>query len=60
MAQGILSEHKQPNVIVGFYLKVGKHPTEVDNIHNILATAAVRFNSNQLDHLFVLIQQVKF
>lgn len=38
-------------------MQVGKHPTEVDNIHNILATAAVRFNSNQLEHLFVLIQQ---
>ena len=49
---------KQPSVFVCFYSKVGKHPTEVDNIHNILATAAVRFNSNQLDHLFVLIQQV--
>ncbi|KAL9950990.1 hypothetical protein ACROYT_G043576 [Oculina patagonica] len=41
-------------------MQVGKHPTEVDNIHNILATAAVRFNSNQLDHLFVLIQQAAF
>ncbi|XP_015755638.1 PREDICTED: ubiquitin carboxyl-terminal hydrolase 24-like [Acropora digitifera] len=39
------------------HCKVGKHPTEVDNIHNILSTAAVRFNSNQLEHLFVLIQQ---
>lgn len=38
-------------------MQVGKHPTEVDNIHNILATAAVQFNSNQLEHLFVLIQQ---
>lgn len=38
-------------------MQVGKHPTEVDNIHNILSTAAVRFNSNQLEHLFVLIQQ---
>jgi len=54
---GILVE--TTNVFCCFSSKVGKHPTEVDNIHNILATAAVRFNSNQLDHLFVLIQQVK-
>ncbi|EDO44319.1 predicted protein, partial [Nematostella vectensis] len=38
-------------------MQLGKHPIEVDNIHNILATAAVRFNTNQLDHLFTLIQQ---
>ena len=49
------------SVLVAFFsCKVGKHPTEVDNIHNILATAAVQFNSNQLEHLFVLIQQVHF
>lgn len=47
-------------LVVCFSTKVGKHPTEVDNIHNILATAAVQFNSNQLEHLFVLIQQVHF
>lgn len=58
--QGILPEGKQSiEVFCCCRCKVGKHPTEVDNIHNILATAAVRFNSNQLDHLFVLIQQVK-
>jgi len=45
------------NADVDFF-QFGKHPTEVDNIHNILATAAVRFNTNQLDHLFILIQQV--
>lgn len=53
-----LKVNKQSHLLL-LFCKVGKHPTEVDNIHNILATAAVRFNSNQLDHLFVLIQQVK-
>lgn len=32
----------------------------IENIHTIIAAAAVKFSSDQLNHLFVLIQKVSF
>lgn len=32
----------------------------IENIHTIIAAAAVKFSSDQLNHLFVLIQKVGF
>ncbi|EDV23143.1 uncharacterized protein TRIADDRAFT_27581 [Trichoplax adhaerens] len=37
--------------------QIGKGSPTVDNIHNCLAAASIRFSSDQLDHLFNLIQQ---
>ena len=31
----------------------------IDNIHSIIAAAGVKFNETQLEHLFVLIQDVR-
>lgn len=36
----------------------GQSSTVIENIHTIIAAAAVKFNSDQLNHLFVLIQKV--
>jgi ubiquitin carboxyl-terminal hydrolase 9/24 len=36
----------------------GQRSVIVDNIHAILVAAAIRFNTDQLEHLFSLIQQV--
>ena len=30
----------------------------IDNIHSIIAAAGVKFNETQIEHLFVLIQEV--
>nr|XP_051712391.1 ubiquitin carboxyl-terminal hydrolase 24 isoform X4 [Oryctolagus cuniculus] len=35
----------------------GQSSTVIENIHTIIAAAAVKFNSDQLNHLFVLIQK---
>lgn len=32
--------------------------TVVDNIHDIMAAAAIKFNDEQLEHLILLIQKV--
>lgn len=37
----------------------GQSSTVIENIHTIIAAAAVKFNSDQLNHLFVLIQKVR-
>lgn len=38
----------------------GQSSTVIENIHTIIAAAAVKFSSDQLNHLFVLIQKVSF
>lgn len=40
-------------------LQVGQTNHVIDNIHSIIAAAAVKFDSAQLEHLFLLIQKVK-
>lgn len=37
----------------------GQSSTVIENIHTIIAAAAVKFSSDQLNHLFVLIQKVR-
>ncbi|TSK58130.1 Ubiquitin carboxyl-terminal hydrolase 24 [Bagarius yarrelli] len=39
-------------------IQSGQSSTVIENIHTIIAAAAVKFNSEQLNHLFVLIQKV--
>ncbi|KAB1268967.1 Ubiquitin carboxyl-terminal hydrolase 24 [Camelus dromedarius] len=39
-------------------IQSGQSSTVIENIHTIIAAAAVKFNSDQLNHLFVLIQKV--
>lgn len=34
----------------------GQHPVIIDNIHMLIAGAAVRFTPEQLNHLFLLIK----
>lgn len=41
-----------------FYVQAGQSSTVIENIHTIIAAAAVKFNFDQLSHLFVLIQKV--
>nr|XP_023674608.1 ubiquitin carboxyl-terminal hydrolase 24 isoform X1 [Paramormyrops kingsleyae] len=38
-------------------IQAGQSSTVIENIHTIIAAAAVKFNSDQLNHLFVLIQK---
>uniref|UniRef100_A0A2K5YQ37 ubiquitinyl hydrolase 1 n=1 Tax=Mandrillus leucophaeus TaxID=9568 RepID=A0A2K5YQ37_MANLE len=38
-------------------IQSGQSSTVIENIHTIIAAAAVKFNSDQLNHLFVLIQK---
>ncbi|XP_078526269.1 ubiquitin carboxyl-terminal hydrolase 24 isoform X1 [Lissotriton helveticus] len=38
-------------------IQYGQSSTVIENIHTIIAAAAVKFNSDQLNHLFVLIQK---
>ncbi|MEE6495072.1 hypothetical protein FKM82_001943 [Ascaphus truei] len=38
-------------------IQSGQSSTVIENIHTIIAAAAVKFNSEQLNHLFVLIQK---
>uniref|UniRef100_G3TRF4 Ubiquitin specific peptidase 24 n=1 Tax=Loxodonta africana TaxID=9785 RepID=G3TRF4_LOXAF len=38
-------------------IQSGQSSTVIENIHSIIAAAAVKFNSDQLNHLFVLIQK---
>lgn len=40
-------------------LQVGQTNHVIDNIHSIIAAAAVKFDSAQLEHLFLLIQKVR-
>lgn len=39
-------------------LQAGQSSTVIENIHTIVAAAAVKFSFDQLTHLFVLIQKV--
>ena len=39
--------------------QAGQSSTVIENIHTIIAAAAVKFNFDQLSHLFVLIQKVR-
>lgn len=39
-------------------IQAGQSSTVIENIHTIMAAAAVKFNLDQLSHLFVLIQKV--
>ncbi|EMP33605.1 Ubiquitin carboxyl-terminal hydrolase 24 [Chelonia mydas] len=39
-------------------IQSGQSSTVIENIHTIIAAAAVKFSSDQLNHLFVLIQKV--
>lgn len=41
-----------------FVTKVGQTNHVIDNIHSIIAAAAVKFDSAQLENLFLLIQKV--
>lgn len=38
--------------------QAGQSSTVIENIHAIIAAAAVKFSFDQLTHLFVLIQKV--
>ncbi|KAM8875129.1 LOW QUALITY PROTEIN: ubiquitin carboxyl-terminal hydrolase 24 [Spinachia spinachia] len=38
-------------------IQAGQSSTVIENIHTIIAAAAVKFSSDQLEHLFVLIQK---
>ncbi|XP_059110591.1 ubiquitin carboxyl-terminal hydrolase 24 [Peromyscus eremicus] len=38
-------------------IQSGQSSTVIENIHTIIAAAAVKFNADQLNHLFVLIQK---
>lgn len=38
--------------------QAGQSSTVIENIHTIIAAAAVKFSFDQLTHLFVLIQKV--
>ena len=37
----------------------GQRNVVIDNIHSILVAAAIKFNVEQLEHLFSLIQEVR-
>lgn len=39
------------------YIKSGQSSTVIENIHTIIAAAAAKFNYDQLNHLFILIQK---
>ena len=41
-------------------VQVGKHPIVIENIHAIMAAAAVKFDTSRMDQLFDLIQEVSF
>lgn len=47
-------------LIIVWALQAGQSSTVIENIHTIIAAAAVKFNFDQLTHLFVLIQKVTF
>lgn len=40
------------------FFQAGQSSTVIENIHTIIAAAAVKFSFDQLTHLFVLIQKV--
>lgn len=45
-----------PDVL--FFSQAGQSSTVIENIHTIIAAAAVKFSFDQLTHLFILIQKV--
>lgn len=54
-------QHTQPNPIdvsVDSSVQAGQSSTVIENIHTIIAAAAVKFSFDQLTHLFLLIQKV--
>lgn len=46
-------------IVVGLWaFQAGQSSTVIENIHTIIAAAAVKFSFDQLSHLFILIQKV--
>lgn len=45
-------------LILVWAFQAGQSSTVIENIHTIIAAAAVKFSFDQLSHLFVLIQKV--
>lgn len=45
-------------LILMWAFQAGQSSTVIENIHTIIAAAAVKFSFDQLTHLFVLIQKV--
>lgn len=43
---------------MGFFFQISQTNNVIDNIHSIIAAAAVKFDHNQLEYLVLLIQQV--
>ena len=43
-----------------FTMQNGESNVVIDNIHSIIAAAAVKFNSQQLEHLFIHVHKVMF
>lgn len=46
-------------LILVWAFQAGQSSTVIENIHTIIAAAAVKFSFDQLTHLFVLIQKVR-
>ena len=44
-------------LLLSLSVQIDKNPTQVENIHNVLAAAASRFTPHHLDHLFLMIQK---
>ena len=42
-----------------FHVQNGQTNNVIDNIHSIVAAAAVKFDQQQSEHLFLLIQKVR-
>lgn len=45
-------------LILLWAFQAGQSSTVIENIHTIIAAAAVKFSFDQLTHLFILIQKV--
>lgn len=53
-----LHTHSFATSILVWAFQAGQSSTVIENIHTIIAAAAVKFSFDQLTHLFVLIQKV--
>jgi ubiquitin carboxyl-terminal hydrolase 9/24 len=51
------SQLSKEQLIKIWAIQTGKHPIVIENIHAIMAAAAVKFDTAQMDHLFDLIQE---
>lgn len=51
-------KHVADLFILVWAFQAGQSSTVIENIHTIIAAAAVKFSFDQLTHLFVLIQKV--